>query len=207
MIERARPYLHHIVAELESRGMPTELALLIDLKDLRAMVQHVVNNQVGFTTSDPRDYRTGHYCTDIFKMVDAPIFHVNGDDPEAVALVTQIAVEYRQTFAKDVVIDILCFRKLGHNEQDEPMVTQPLMYKIISKHPGLAGHRSNVGELRALFRGLSNVGQATLASVAPGIAEALPASFTVPPQELQAFMKLRVSIDHEMFSRFGWAKS
>ena len=96
----------------------------------------VVNNQVGFTTSDPRDYRTGHYCTYIFKMVDAPIFHVNGDDPEAVALVTQLAVEYRQKYAKDVVIDIICFRKLGHNEQDEPMVTQPLMYKIISKHPG-----------------------------------------------------------------------
>jgi 2-oxoglutarate dehydrogenase E1 component len=96
----------------------------------------VVNNQVGFTTSDPRDYRTGHYCTDIFKMVDAPIFHVNGDDPEAVALVTQLAVEYRQKYQKDVVIDIICFRKLGHNEQDEPMVTQPLMYKIISKHPG-----------------------------------------------------------------------
>ena len=65
-------------------------------------------------------------------MVDAPIFHVNGDDPEAVALVTQIAVEYRQKYAKDVLIDIICFRKLGHNEQDEPMVTQPLMYKIIS---------------------------------------------------------------------------
>ncbi|PKO34336.1 MAG: 2-oxoglutarate dehydrogenase E1 component [Betaproteobacteria bacterium HGW-Betaproteobacteria-7] len=96
----------------------------------------VVNNQVGFTTSDPRDYRTGHYCTDIFKMVDAPIFHVNGDDPEAVTLVTQLAIEYRQTFQKDVVIDIFCFRKLGHNEQDEPMVTQPLMYKIIAKHPG-----------------------------------------------------------------------
>ncbi|MBI3150105.1 MAG: 2-oxoglutarate dehydrogenase E1 component, partial [Betaproteobacteria bacterium] len=96
----------------------------------------VVNNQIGFTTSDPRDYRSGHYCTDIFKMADAPIFHVNGDDPEAVALVTRIAVEFRQQFAKDVVIDIICFRKLGHNEQDEPMVTQPLMYKIISKHPG-----------------------------------------------------------------------
>ena len=96
----------------------------------------VVNNQIGFTTSDPRDYRSGHYCTDIFKMADAPIFHVNGDDPEAVALVTQLAVEFRQQFRKDVVVDIVCFRKLGHNEQDEPMVTQPLMYKIISKHPG-----------------------------------------------------------------------
>ena len=96
----------------------------------------VVNNQIGFTTSDPRDYRSGHYCTDIFKMADAPIFHVNGDDPEAVALVTQLAIEFRQTFKKDVVVDIICFRKLGHNEQDEPMVTQPLMYKIISKHPG-----------------------------------------------------------------------
>ena len=96
----------------------------------------VVNNQIGFTTSDPRDYRSGHYCTDIFKMADAPIFHVNGDDPEAVALVTQLAVEFRQQFMKDVVIDIICFRKLGHNEQDEPMVTQPLMYKIIAKHPG-----------------------------------------------------------------------
>jgi 2-oxoglutarate dehydrogenase E1 component len=96
----------------------------------------IVNNQIGFTTSDPRDYRSGHYCTDIFKMVDAPIFHVNGDDPEAVALVTQLAIEYRQTYQKDVVIDIICFRKLGHNEQDEPMVTQPLLYKIVSKHPG-----------------------------------------------------------------------
>ena len=96
----------------------------------------VVNNQIGFTTSDPRDYRSGHYCTDIFKMADAPIFHVNGDDPEAVALVTQIAVEFRHKFKKDVVVNIICFRKLGHNEQDEPMVTQPLMYKIIAKHPG-----------------------------------------------------------------------
>ena len=96
----------------------------------------VVNNQIGFTTSDPRDYRSGHYCTDIFKMADAPIFHVNGDDPEAVALVTQLAVEFRQQFRKDVVVDIVCFRKLGHNEQDEPMVSQPLMYKIIAKHPG-----------------------------------------------------------------------
>ncbi len=96
----------------------------------------VVNNQIGFTTSDPRDYRSSLYCTDIFKMVEAPIFHVNGDDPEAVAYVTKIATEFRQEFKKDVVVDIICFRKLGHNEQDEPMVTQPLMYKKVQAHPG-----------------------------------------------------------------------
>ncbi|HZV55787.1 MAG TPA: 2-oxoglutarate dehydrogenase E1 component [Rhodocyclaceae bacterium] len=99
-------------------------------------VHLVVNNQIGFTTSDLRDYRSSLYCTDIFKMVEAPIFHVNGDDPEAVAFVVGLAMEFRQEFGKDVVVDIVCFRKLGHNEQDEPMVTQPLMYKKVNAHPG-----------------------------------------------------------------------
>ena len=99
-------------------------------------VHIVINNQIGFTTSDTRDTRSAVYCTDIAKMVEAPIFHVNGDDPEAVCYVIQAALDYRHTFHKDVVVDIVCFRKLGHNEGDDPTLTQPLMYRAIAKHPG-----------------------------------------------------------------------
>lgn len=99
-------------------------------------VHIVVNNQIGFTTSDTRDTRSTVYCTDIAKMVDAPIFHVNGDDPEAVCYVIQAALDYRKQFQKDVVIDVVCFRKLGHNEGDDPTLTQPLMYRAVSQHKG-----------------------------------------------------------------------
>ena len=133
---KVMPVLIHGDAAIAGQGVVYEVAQMSQLPAYKTggTIHIVINNQVGFTTNYI-DGRSSTYCTDIAKVVKNPIFHVNGDDPEALVHVMQIAVEYRQKYKSDVYIDLLAYRKYGHNEGDEPMFTQPLLYKAIKKHP------------------------------------------------------------------------
>jgi 2-oxoglutarate dehydrogenase E1 component len=133
---RVLPLLIHGDAAFAGQGVVAECFALSGLRGYRTggTVHFIVNNQIGFTTA-PRFSRSSPYPSDTALMVQAPIFHVNGDDPEAVVFAAKVATEYRQAFGKDVVIDMFCYRRFGHNEGDDPTMTQPLMYRRIKEHP------------------------------------------------------------------------
>ncbi len=191
------PLLIHGDASFPGQGIVAEMLNLsqLDGYTVGGTIHVVVNNQIGFTTN-PHDGFSGHYCTDLAKTIDAPIFHVNGDDPEACAFVALLALEYRQTFNRDVVIDLWGYRRHGHNESDEPTFTQPAFYEAIGKHPTV------LKQYEQYLLDQEAISQAELESMDQEIQTALDASQQViktkpVPSPVQAFRNVWRGLSQE----------
>jgi len=175
--DQVLPVLIHGDSAFAGQGVNMELFSMSQTRGfgVGGTIHIVVNNQVGFTTSNPHDTRSTLYCTDVAKMVNAPVFHVNGDDPEAVLFVTRLAYDYRAKFKRDVVVDLVCYRRHGHNEADEPSATQPLMYKVIKARPP-------VRELYAKrLEAAGTIGSGDAQSLIDGYRTRLEAGQPIPP--------------------------
>jgi 2-oxoglutarate dehydrogenase E1 component len=193
------PILIHGDAAFAGQGVVMETFNLSQTNGYKTggTIHVVINNQIGFTTSDPLDSRSTLYCTDVAKMVQAPIFHVNGDDPEAVVFMAKLAMDYRKEFKKDVVIDMICYRKHGHSEADEPAATQPIMYQQIRKH-------TNVDELYAQQLISENViTEADLEAMTNGYIEQLDSNKTFDGK-LADNVDNKFSIDFSPFIGTAW---
>jgi len=194
--QRVLPIEIHGDAAISGQGVVMETMNLSQVRGhgTGGTIHIVVNNQVGFTTSDPFDARSSFYCTDIAKMIDAPVLHVNADDPEAVQRAARLAMEFRGRFGRSVMIELVCFRRHGHQEQDTPTMTQPLMYRAVAAHPGVRTlyARTLVKDWLMTDSGVEKLVQAhrehldAEAALAAGAAGAAGAAAAPPPEALVA---------------------
>jgi 2-oxoglutarate dehydrogenase E1 component len=197
--DQVLPVLIHGDAAFAGQGVVMETLNLSQTRGYTTggTVHIIVNNQIGFTTSDPLDSRSTLYCTDVAKMVQAPIFHVNGDDPEAVVFAAGLALDFRFAFKKDVVIDMVCYRRHGHSEADEPAATQPLMYKKIRQHPKVGDlYAARLIEARILTR-------ADADAMAGNYVDALDANQTAAGTLAEQADK-RYQIDYTPYKSTSW---
>ncbi len=200
--EDVLPILLHGDAAFAGQGVVMETFNLSQTRGYKTggTLHIVINNQIGFTTSDPLDSRSSLYCTDVAKMVQAPILHVNGSDPEAVVMVAKMALDYRNTFSKDIVIDMVCFRKHGHSEADEPMATQPWMYQRIRQHPGVCSQYSE----QLIHEGV--VTSAEIKQMTESYTQALDQNQSVS-KHLMCEIDNRFHIDYSPYLHAHWSKA
>jgi len=199
--EKVIPIAIHGDAAFAGQGVVMETFNMADSRGFstKGTVHIIINNQIGFTTSNVDDARSTLYASDVAKMINAPIFHVNGDDPEAVYFVTQLALDFRMAFKKDVVIDMVCYRRHGHNETDEPSVTQPIMYKAIK---ALSTTRALYAD-KLIAEGVLTAEQAD--AMITGYREALDAGKNVAPDVIEGVSEApELQIDWSQFAASDW---